>query len=655
MSFFKGALGRFFKSSAASDSLPVKDEATPRKEPARLKSAWQLTTPYFIKSPQKWKARALLTTAVALTLTQVYVDVRLSDWGNKFYNTLSKIESTESISDRWGMEDDVNEQLTEFLLLALAFVSARAYRYKFKEKLALDWRNWMTQEMTTRAYSNNNYYKILTNTGIDNPDQRIAEDIPGLASSTLDLGLGGLRAGVSLPSFSYILWNMSDSASLLGVSVPGYLMFTAFAYAAIGTAAGVRIGKPLIPQNEEQQKLEAKLRDSLIGARNHAEAIALADGYTTELALMQGRMNKVVENKTGLIESEKRIMAFTVAYNQTGVVVPYFITLNRFLSKQVTLGDFTQCAGAFGQVQDDLSWFVDSYPAIAKYKATVNRLAALDFAIETVDSLEPEIDVRRSDSDAVRFHSLTLKLKDGTTLLSDFSLTLNPGERLVIAGDMGSGKSSIFRAMKHMWMHGSGSIDMPDPEKTLALPQRPYFPLATSLKGIITYPHPAQNYTDDEVAQALTDIGMGHLIPEMNDLEMVDEKGVPQMDKDGAYWASRLSGGQQQAIGIALALVQKPVLMIMDESTSAMDEASQDRLYKLITEKLPNAIIISVSHRPGVIRHHTLQARLENKKITVEPVVPSTSWNPGPVGYKISPPPSGAPAYTGFKPRYWPV
>jgi putative ATP-binding cassette transporter len=653
MSFLKGALGRVFKRSAVPDSL-ANDEATPRKTPGWLKQAWRQAKPYFMTSPQKWKARALLTTAVALALGQVYVDVQLSDWGNRFANTMSKINETESITNRRAMKEDVIHQLEEFLILAMAYALVITQRFKCAQILALDWRYWKTQQSITGLYNNNNHYKIYMNGKLDNPDQRIADDIADFTSSTINLGLGGLRALTSLPSFSYILWNMSGSANILGVAVPGYLMFAALAYAGIGTAAGIRVGRPLESQNQEQQKRGANLRYALVNARNHAESIALAGGSEMEKAIIQDRMDEIVENKRHLIKSEKRMIAYIRSRSQVGVILPYFITLDRFLDKQVTLGDFNQCAGAFGQVQDDLSWIVDNWPELAKYQSVISRLSALDAAIETANAMDPKITVRESDSNAVRFDSLTLELQDGTPLISDFSLELKPGDKLVLTGANGSGKSTLFRSMKHIWMHGSGSIDMPDPEKTLMLPQKPYFPLI-SLKGIIAYPHRAEDYTDEEVAQALTDIGMGHLIPEMNDLQMADENGTPLLKKDGVYWSSRLSGGQQQSIAIARALVQKPNLLMMDEATSAMDAASQEKAYKLLTQNLPDSIIISISHRTGVIKFHTLHARLENRKITVEPIAPDTSSDPEPSGYNIFTSPSGVPAYMGFKPHYWPI
>lgn len=223
--------------------------------------------------------------------------------------------------------------------------------------------------------------------------------------------------------------------------------------------------------------------------------------------------------------------------------------------------------------------------------------------------------IHNKDAKNLRFENLSLGLADGTTLFSGFSLTLEPGDRLMITGPLGCGKSSILRAALDKWEHGSGAIETPERAQILCLTQKPYMPL-TSLKGIVTYPRPAEQYDDAAVAAALEQSGMGHLAADIND-----------KSKDGSYWQSRLSGGQQQSVVFARAFLQKPPVLMLDEATSAMDAASQERFYGMTVAQLPDSIIISISHRPEVMKHHTLHAEFVNRTIRVQPIA---AGRPGP-------------------------
>lgn len=354
-----------------------------------LRSAWNMIKPYYTTSDERWKARALLATVIGLTLGQVYIDVKLSTWGNKFYNTISELAQSEDQSARDLKAKETHKLLLDFSLLAGFFIGAIGAKYKMSEKLKLDWRKWMTQEYSSAWTNDGTYYKIQMKGLSDNPDQRISDDVNEFTASTIGLGLGVLRASTSLPSFSYILWNMSGSANILGVAVPGYLMFGALGYAAIGTAIGHWRGKPLVKLNQDQQKLEADMRYALVNVRNNAEAIALSGGEDVEKAILQERLDKVAENKTKIINKEKEMVIINSFYNQTAVIAPYLITLPRLVSKGVTLGDFFQCAGAFGQVQGDLSWFFNSYTDLARFKSVTNRLTTFNGAMQTVNTPAP--------------------------------------------------------------------------------------------------------------------------------------------------------------------------------------------------------------------------------------------------------------------------
>ncbi len=348
-----------------------------------LRAAWQLIKPYYMTSDQKWKARLLLGVVVGMTLGQVYLDVKLSKWGNDFYSSLSDIAKDPTKEN----EKKTRDLLKEFALLASIFIAAAVYKQKLSQKLQLSWREYMTDEYTQKWMDQKSYYKIQHKGGAtDNPDQRIADDIRMFTGSTVGLSLGLLRSSVSLPSFTYILWNLSGPAhiSAMGMDmvVPGYLMFAAIGYATIGTYLGHKIGKPLTPLNYAQQRFEANYRYGLFNIRSNVENIALYGGESVEKDVLKKKFNDVVVNTDKLIEKNKQLTMFNVAYNQAAIIFPYAVALPRLIDKTMTLGDFMQCAGAFRQVQSDLSWFFDSYAELSEWKAVTNRLTDFNAAIQ---------------------------------------------------------------------------------------------------------------------------------------------------------------------------------------------------------------------------------------------------------------------------------
>jgi putative ATP-binding cassette transporter len=297
----------------------------------------------------------------------------------------------------------------------------------------------------------------------------------------------------------------------------------------------------------------------------------------------------------------KRLNIFTVGYGQVAVVFPYFVAGHRYFSGAIPLGGLTQIASAFSQVQTSLSWFVDNYATIATWKASVDRLLTFHRALEDAAAEQARhggIDVQHDAGRAVRAEHLDLALPSGgttsgRTILADTSLTIEPGERLLISGPSGSGKSTLFRALAGIWPFGRGRIRVPQGARVLFLPQKPYIPIAP-LRDAVAYPGHAGEFPDDAVRSALVDVGLDSLATRLDERE---------------NWSMRLSGGEQQRLAIARALLHSPDWLFLDEATASLDEAAERRLYELLTVRLPRAAIVSIAHRPTVAAFHARRVR----------------------------------------------
>jgi putative ATP-binding cassette transporter len=557
-----------------------------------LRDLWALTRPYWV-SEERWFACSLLALVVALNLGVVYLEVLFNQWNNAFYNTLQNKD--------WA---GFKEQLAYFSVLAAAFIVVGAYRLYFRQMLEMRWRRWMTRRLVERWLENRNYYRIqLTDRGTDNPDQRIAEDVREFVEMTLRLSLDVLSKAITLIAFLGILWELSGSLAVplpFGgeIEIPAYLVWVVLIYAVIGSWLTHLIGRPLIALNFDQQRYEADFRFSLVRFRENAEAIALYRGEADERGAFDSRFAHVVDNWWRLMRMTKRLMIFTLGIGQVAIIFPFAVISPRyFFSDAFKLGDLMQAASAFGQVRDALSFFIDSYRDLAKWRAVVDRLTTFEAAIEKArrDARErPGVGLAHDTAATLRFSGVALALPDGKRLLEGVDLAIAPGERVLVTGASGSGKSTLFRACAGIWPFGAGRVTAPERAQPLFLPQRPYLPIGT-LADVLRYPSRGRAIDEAAVARALDDVGLGHLKPALG---------------ERAHWAQRLSGGEQQRIAIARALVQEPDWLFLDEATSAVDEATEERLYTLLRERLPRTAMISIGHRSSLRRHHERELAL---------------------------------------------
>ncbi len=554
-----------------------------------LRDAWQLARPYF-RSEHKFGAWLLLISVVALSLGLVGMDVVMSFWNRAFYDSLQAKDAasfaalllTWKFSDGW--------LLPGFIWIAGLYVLVAVYLRYLTQMLQIGWRTWMTEHFLSVWLSKQVYYRIglgrTADHGTDNPDQRIAEDIRAFVESTLSLALDLMSNVVSLASFITILWTLSGPVHLLGIVIPGYLVWVALLYAALGSVLIHFVGRPLAGLRFRQQRVEADFRFSMMRLRENSEGVALYGGEADERRGLGARFAAVIANWWDIMRRAKLINALAGAYGQAAVVFPILVAAPRFFAGEIALGGLTQTAGAFNQVQGSMSWFVNSYAELANWRAVVERLASFNRAMQTAGTQEG-LTQGAADGDAYELAGATLALPNGRHLMDGADLRLERGRSAVLTGASGTGKSTLFRALAGIWPFATGQLRRP-PGRALFLPQRPYLPLG-SLRRALSYPDDATVRSDAEVRGVLAEVGLGGL--------------AGQLDVED-NWAQTLSGGEQQRLAFARALLLRPDWLFLDEATSSLDPPAEAALYELLQRALPETTIVSIAHNPAVADFH---------------------------------------------------
>jgi putative ATP-binding cassette transporter len=359
------------------------------------------------------------------------------------------------------------------------------------------------------------------------------------------------------------------------------------------------VGRPLIGLNFEQQRYEADFRFSLARIREYGEQIALLRGESSEAQQLQGRFANVIRNFLQIVSRTKKLTALTAGYSQVSAVVPYVLVAPYYFGGKIALGGMTQTASAFSQVQSSLSFFVDAYSTIAEYKAVVDRLTSFDASVayaRDAQRFEKHVHLRPGAGRDMELSNLLVGLPDGSMIVRVDHLTLRHGDSLLLTGPSGSGKSTLFRAISGIWPFGEGSVTIPDRQSMMLLPQRPYLPMGP-LRTAVTYPASHDAYTDAEITEALR----AAKLPQF----------ANQLDEDRA-WAQTLSLGEQQRLAVARALLAKPDWLFLDEATAALDEPTEEEIYRVIKERLPQTTVVSIGHRSTLAAYH--DRRIDMKK-----------------------------------------
>ena len=481
-------------------------------------------------------------------------------------------------------------------MLAALYIVCAVYQLYLNQWLQIRWRRWMTVQFLSEWLKGSNHYRMqMLGDVADNPDQRISDDLKSFVDNTLNIGIGMLSSVVTLGSFVVILWNSRptrrSSCSAASGACPATWCGQRCSTLILGTLLAHLIGRPLIALNFFQQRYEADFRFNLVRVRENSEQIALLGGERAEDDRLLKRFGMVVANWRAIMTRQKRLTFFTASYTQASNVFPFLVVSPVYFAGRMALGGMMQTASAFTSVQTALSFIITSYRTIAEWRAVVDRLSGFEAAIQAARAVavqSPHIAVTPQPANDVAMKELEVRLPDGTPLVAVDALDLPAGENVLVNGPSGSGKSTLFRAVAGIWPFGTGRILVPQGERVMLLPQRPYLPVS-SLLAAVSYPALPDRFGATAVAAALTAVGL--------------EKLVPRLDEE-AHWSRMLSGGEQQRVAIARALLLQPDFLFLDEATASLDEASEARLYQLLIDKLPHTTLVSIGHRTTLEAFH---------------------------------------------------
>ncbi|MEJ2059781.1 MAG: ABC transporter ATP-binding protein/permease [Gammaproteobacteria bacterium] len=560
-----------------------------RFDRAFFRDAWHLAKPYFTHSEERWGARGLLLVIMVFTVAQVYVGLRITNWYNAFWNAMQQYDK----GAFWHL-------IGVFTILALVSIVLGVYQTYITQLLDLRWRRWLTQEYLTRYLHGRAYYHMeVFKRGQDNPDQRIADDLSSFSAMTTSLFTGMLNAAANLVAFIGLLWVLSEKLIIpIGghdQNFPGILVWVALLYSVAGTWLAAKIGNPLIGLNYHQERLQADFRFSLVRLRENSEAVAFYGGEAREKANFMDRFNAVFGNYKRLILRQKAFNWMNSYFGQIAIILPILFPAIAYFAKKVSLGYIMQVGAAFAQVQNSFSYLANSYDSLANWHAVVDRLRGFMNLMEEVESLQStEHQLRHREDGGIATRGLTLYLPKGQPIIQRLDLDVQAGERLLITGRSGIGKSTLLRALAGLWPFGDGEVALPPRDEMLFLPQKPYLPLG-SLRTALLYPRSDLATDDHTIQQALEAVGMG---------------GFAELLGEVQPWSHVLSLGEQQRLAMARVLITRPRWLFMDEASSALDEPTEAQLYRLIVEALPEVAIVSVGHRSTLLAYHTRRLHL---------------------------------------------
>ncbi|QXZ10096.1 ABC transporter ATP-binding protein/permease [Comamonas sp. Y33R10-2] len=569
-------------------SKPVSKEST-------WAQTWGLIGPYFWKSEQRGSALTLAGVVLALSVFLSYWGTRIANWFGAQTNALQSKNSA-----------DFYQLLPEFFWIAGVFIAVAVLAFYLTEVLSIRWRRWLSKQLLKRWLQGRAFYQLelLRNQPQlhipDNPDQRIQEDVQRFVMTTCSLATGAVLALATLCAFGLVLLNIDDGIDFVvagrEVNIPGFMLWIALLYCGLGSLVTYGLGKALKRMNFELQKREANFRYHMARVRDNAEAIALDRAQDVEHYQLDQKLDALLDSKFTLVKRETRLTWFTAFFSNLSMVFPYLVLAHRYFDGHITMGALTVAVTAFASVQGALSWFINNFTTLAEWRASAQRLSELDKALQRAN--QKSALQHQNDGADMQVQGLELSLPTGKVLLDNFTGQIQPGSNVLIGGPSGSGKSTLLRALSGIWPFAKGRVSLPS--DVMFIPQHPYFPEGR-LRDALAYPLRAELYTDAQLLEALQQAGLPDLQARLDDVQA---------------WHSLLSGGEKQRLAAARVLLKQPAWVVADEASSALDNATEARIYEALAQMTSRngGAVISVAHRDSVRKYHDVHWLLEPER-----------------------------------------
>lgn len=583
-------------------------------DPGRAASAWLFVKRScgFWTGPGKHKAWFWTIGALALVFANLAVNVGINRWNKWFFDALEKRDATQLL-----------ELVATIVVLVVAGAAFAVAMVRCRMTLQVAWREWLTGELLARWLSDQRYYRLaVTDEEQINPEYRIADDLRLASEPVVEFVVGFINALLAAVTFVGILFwvggSLTISVGSVSLWIPGYLAFAALLYAAMVSGLTYLIGHPLVGRVATKNESEAQFRYELTRVRENAESIALIKGAGDERKQLTETLSELVARWMSVIRQHSHLTWLLNSNAFFAPIFPVLLATPKYLAGELTLGSVMQIAAAFTAVLTALNWFADNFIRLAEWSASAKRIDELYNALDEMDedaARTAAIVVENTSAHAIQITDLSIVHRDGRVVIDDADITVKPGERVLLGGESGSGKSTLIRAIAGLWPWGEGRILLPAGAKLAFVPQRPYIPLGT-LRDAMAYPVEGRLLQDDRARTVLKDVGLSYLGDKLDDEEV--------------RWDQTLSGGERQRIAFARLLIDEPNIIIMDEATAALDIDSEFRLLTLLFERLPEATIFSVGHRPGLQELHsrllTLQRRPTGGRIVQTKTRDRDAW-----------------------------
>jgi putative ATP-binding cassette transporter len=555
---------------------------------------------------------AIFAIWVVLTIANLTAQVRLNEWNGAFFDAIGNKQVASFLHQLWT-----------FVVIIVVLLALTVGQTFLQERLKFRLREWITRHLLTEWTKPLRIYQLtFVGGGAQNPDQRIQEDTRLLGDSTADLMCGLVYSLAQIAAFVTVLWALSAQVIFhigsYSIAIPGYMVWCALLYALVGSVLTWLVGRPLVELNATRYAREAEFRFALVRTLENGESIALHKGENDERRHLERELGGVIDAMRKLANSLTHLTWITSGTGWLSLVVPVLVAAPAYFNGSLTLGGLIMVSGAFAQVQWAMRWFVDNFPRLAEWRAAVHRVSRFREALDHLPAIEEgteEIERGLHPDGHLSFDNVRILLPDGHIVIEDASVTILPGERVLILGETGSGKSTLFRAIAGLWPWGSGRILMPATEAMAFLPQRPYLPLGT-LRNVVTYPSAPDTVPDEQVRAALRRCDLGQYLDRLDTVER---------------WDKEFSLGEQERLAFARLLIHKPSWVFLDEATAALDADSQRHLMSLFDDELRHSTVLSIGHRPDLAEYHSRTVQLvharEGASLRIKPPTSSLALN----------------------------